>query len=186
MSRAGGGGNAAAGNPSELADHVLPRANRRYGRVIQYDSRKRKGYGFIQDLGAWKDTESNYVVSKDVYFYYMDIRSTFVATSTDDGDEEEVKALVKFCPGDIVEYVLHVQKNDKSTPYRALDITGIHEGPLPFHSSIITCTPYRTAMNKMRRKLRAEVAHGQAHFETVQAMHRARQNMEHGRYQDDL
>ena len=131
---------------------------RRYGRVVHYDSRPKEQYGFIEELGTWGQDE----VIKDnrIYFHAKRIRRI-----GNIGNQTLVpRPLVKFCEGDIVEYVVEINTNNEKTSYRAYDITGLHEGYLPFHKGIITFTPYHVALKKMARQ---DVEKGQAHFEFV-------------------
>ena len=125
---------------------------RRYGRVLHYDSRPNEHYGFIEELGVWGPGE---VVTERIYFHVTHIRHLSISVP---------RSLVKLCEGDIVEYVLNTHKHDDQTSYRAADITGLHEGYLPFHKGVVTFTPYHVALRKMARQ---DVKAGQTHFKAV-------------------
>jgi hypothetical protein len=126
---------------------------RHYGRVLYYDSRPQERYGFIEELGSWGHDP---LVAERVYFNMSFVREH---SGTNVGCP-----LIKFCPGDIVEYTRTDCEHNDELSYRAYDVTGLHEGKLPCHYGVVTFTPYHVAMKKIARQ---DVHHGQAHFEAV-------------------
>ena len=128
---------------------------RHYGRVLYYDSRPQERYGFIEELGSWGHDA---LVTERVYFNMSFVRSQHSVTKAS-------CPLIKFCPGDIVEYTRVECEHNDEVSYRAYDVTGVYEGKLPCHYGVVTFTPYHVAMKKMARQ---DVHHGQAHFEAVQ------------------
>ncbi len=125
---------------------------RHFGRVVHYDSRPKKHYGFIVELGTWGNDD---LVEDHIDFHATRVRRQECTVP---------RPLVKFCDGDIVEYCIKVHERNGEKSYRAYDITGMCEGYLPFHKGVVTFTPYHVALRKIVRK---EVTSGQAHFETV-------------------
>lgn len=133
---------------------------RHYGRVVHYDSRQKERFGFIVDLGSWQDEER---VQERIYFNPSRVRK--IATP--------IQPLVMFCDGNSVEYLLEKKMYNGEVSYRAYDITGLHEGYLPFHKNVITATPHHVAMKRIAKK---DAEKGQAHFEAIQKKHEESEN----------
>jgi len=122
-------------------DNTPSNTQRRFGRVVYYNSRSKQKYGYIEELGIWgqEDVRKN-IITQNIRFKVECIRNLSKAM------------VVKFCQGTIVEYTVQTKtskKNNSKLLYEAHDMTGLFESYLPFEHGVITFTPYHVAFSKI-------------------------------------
>ena len=126
---------------------------RHFGRVLSFNSdpQNPNHYGFVEELGTWGDDK----ITKDrVYFREEYLREM---------DSEYTVLMVEFPANTIIQYTLSKKQTRDGVSYRAYDITGMCEGPLPFHASLLSAVPYDVAL---KRAIRHQANLAQSQYQT--------------------